>query len=39
MDITEATYCPLTGDKPVDRPEATLVGLIAVIINGLEYGE
>lgn len=38
-DITEATYCPITGDKPVDQSETTIVGLLSVIINGLECGE
>lgn len=38
IDITEATYCPLTGDKPDDRPR-TILGLLATVLLQLEYGE
>jgi hypothetical protein len=34
-DITEATYCPLTGDKPAERPESVTIfdGRVIIVIE------
>jgi hypothetical protein len=38
VNITEETYCPLTGDKPDDRP-GRFWELLATVLLELEYGE